>query len=216
MSRRDDDGVPEVARDVDVRPRLAPEPLTLGRAGSRGCDDLEMHLLPFLAVSAIVVITPGVDMALVTKNALLHGRAAAQATAAGVNLGIFFWTIAAALGLAAVIAASAAAFTAIKLAGALYLIYLGLQALRASRRGAARSAPVTRAALDRRAALRQGLTSNLLNPKIAVFFTSLLPQFVDANRASPQDLLLLGVIFNGMGVSGCSAMRPWQPARAKH
>ncbi len=164
------------------------------------CDDLEMHVLPFLAVSAIVVITPGVDMALVTKNALLHGRAAAQATALGVNLGIFFWTIAASLGLAAVIAASAAAFTAIKLAGALYLIYLGLQALRASRRAAARPVPVTRAAIDRRAALRQGLTSNLLNPKIAVFFTSLLPQFVDANRASPQDLLLLGVIFNGMGV----------------
>jgi RhtB (resistance to homoserine/threonine) family protein len=164
------------------------------------CDDLDVHVLPFLAVSAIVVITPGVDMALVTKNALLHGRRAAQMTAVGVNLGIFFWTIAAALGLAAVIAASAAAFTAIKLAGALYLIYLGLQALRAARGAAARSAPVTRAAIGRRAALRQGLTSNLLNPKIAVFFTSLLPQFVDANRASPQDLLLLGVMFNGMGV----------------
>src|SRR5436190_20165855 len=94
-----------------------------------------MHLLPFLAVSAIVVVTPGVDMALVTKNALLHGRPAAQATAVGVNLGIFFWTVAASLGLAAVIAASAPAFTAIKLAGALYLIYLGLQALRASRAG---------------------------------------------------------------------------------
>src|SRR5947207_4324390 len=88
-----------------------------------------MHLLPFLAVSAIVVVTPGVDMALVTKNALLHGRSAARATAMGVNLGIFLWTLAAALGLAAVIAASAVAFTAIKLVGALYLVYLGLRAL---------------------------------------------------------------------------------------
>jgi threonine/homoserine/homoserine lactone efflux protein len=61
-----------------------------------------VHLVPFLAVSAILVITPGVDMALVTKNALLHGRAIAQATALGINVGIFFWTIAAAAGLAAV------------------------------------------------------------------------------------------------------------------
>jgi threonine/homoserine/homoserine lactone efflux protein len=158
-----------------------------------------MHLLPFLAISAVVVITPGVDMALVTKNALLHGRAAAQATAVGVNLGIFFWTIAAALGLAALTAASAAAFMLIKLAGALYLIYLGVQALRASRH-AATTAPTARAALGRRAALRQGLTSNLLNPKIAVFFTSLLPQFVDARHATPQDLMLLGALFNCIGV----------------
>jgi threonine/homoserine/homoserine lactone efflux protein len=158
-----------------------------------------VHLLPFLAISAVVVITPGVDMALVTKNALLHGRAAAQATAVGVNLGIFFWTIAAALGLAALIAASAAAFMVIKLAGALYLIYLGVQALRASRH-AATTAPTARAALGRRAALRQGLTSNLLNPKIAVFFTSLLPQFVDARHATPQDLMLLGALFNCIGV----------------
>jgi threonine/homoserine/homoserine lactone efflux protein len=117
----------------------------------------------------------------------------------GVNLGIFFWTIAAALGLAALIAASAAAFMLIKLAGALYLIYLGVQALRASRH-AATTAPTARAALGRRAALRQGLTSNLLNPKIAVFFTSLLPQFVDARHATPQDLMLLGALFNCIGV----------------
>jgi threonine/homoserine/homoserine lactone efflux protein len=158
-----------------------------------------VHLLPFLAVSAIVMVTPGVDMALVTKNALLHGRAVAQATALGVNLGILFWTLAAALGLAAVIAASEPVFTAVKLAGALYLVYLGLQALRASIR-THQTSLVPRAALDRRVALRQGLTSNLLNPKIALFFTSLLPQFVDAHRATSADLLLLGALFNGMGV----------------
>lgn len=152
-----------------------------------------MHLLPFLAVSAIVVVTPGVDMALVTKNALLHGRAAARATALGVNLGIFIWTLAAALGLAAVIAASAVAFTAIKLLGALYLVYLGLRAL------LGRGEPATIPA--RGSAFRQGLASNLLNPKIAVFFTSLLPQFVDPQHAQPQDLLLLGLLFNCMGVA---------------
>jgi RhtB (resistance to homoserine/threonine) family protein len=158
-----------------------------------------VHVLPFLALSAVVVVTPGVDMALVTKNALLHGRAAAQAAAIGVNLGILLWTVAAALGLAALVAASAAAFTAIKLAGALYLTYLGLQALRRSHTGGpAHAAP--RAALGRGAAFRQGLASNLLNPKIAVFFTSLLPQFVDAQHARPQDLMLLGALFNCMGV----------------
>lgn len=151
-----------------------------------------VHLLPFLAVSALVVITPGVDMALVTTNALLHGRAAARATALGVNLGIFLWTLAAALGLAAVIAASAAAFTAIKLLGAVYLVYLGVRALLGSHE--------PRAVVARGSAFRQGLASNLLNPKIAVFFTSLLPQFVDADHARPQDLLLLGVLFNCMGV----------------
>src|SRR6478609_1331188 len=151
-----------------------------------------VHMLPFLAVSAIVVVTPGVDMALVTKNALLHGRAAARATALGVNLGIFIWTLAAALGLAAVIAASAVAFTAIKLLGALYLVYLGLRAL------LGRGEPVAIPA--RGSAFRQGLASNLLNPKIAVFFTSLLPPFVDAQHAQPADLLLLGVLFNCMGV----------------
>ena len=151
-----------------------------------------MHLLPFLALSAIVVVTPGVDMALVTKNALLHGRRAARATALGVNLGIFIWTLAAALGLAAVIAASAVAFTAIKLAGAAYLVYLGVRTLLGSHE------PV--AVAPRGNAFRQGLASNLLNPKIAVFFTSLLPQFVDAQHAQPQDLLLLGVLFNCLGV----------------
>ena len=152
-----------------------------------------MHLLPFLAISAIVVVTPGVDMALVTKNALLHGRDAARATALGVNLGIFIWTLAAALGLAAVIAASAVAFTAIKLVGAIYLVYLGLRAL------LGRHEPTVIPA--RGSAFRQGLASNLLNPKIAIFFTSLLPQFVDGGHARPQDLLLLGVLFNCLGVA---------------
>jgi threonine/homoserine/homoserine lactone efflux protein len=136
-----------------------------------------VHLLPFLAVAVVVVITPGADMALVTKNALLHGRRPALATAVGINLGILFWTAAAALGLAALIAASQTAFTAIKLAGAAYLIFLGLQALRASRADQRANLPASVGApISGRVALRQGLVSNLLNPKIAIFFTSLLPQ----------------------------------------
>jgi threonine/homoserine/homoserine lactone efflux protein len=156
-----------------------------------------VHLLPFLAVSAVVIVTPGVDMALVTRNALLHGRTPALATAAGIDAGIAVWTLAAALGLAAVIAASAPAFAVVKLAGAVYLIYLGARTLVASRRGHARPEEARRtAALGRGTAFRQGLASNLLNPKIAVFFTSLLPQFVDGRTAAAADLLVLGAVFN--------------------
>ena len=152
-----------------------------------------MELLPFLAVAAVVVVTPGVDMALVTRNALAHGRRAALATAFGINVGIVFWSLAAAVGLAAVVAASAEAFTAVKLAGAAYLVYLGVQALR----DAGASADV--AVRAQMGPFRQGLVSNLLNPKIAVFFTSLLPQFVDAGAGAPS-LLALGALFNVLGV----------------
>ena len=154
-----------------------------------------MLLGPFFAVAVVVIVTPGVDMALVTRNALLYGRRAAVMTALGINVGIFFWVMAAALGLAAVVATSATAFTVIKFAGALYLVYLGIQALR-SRSTHELSA---RAAPRARHALRQGVVSNLLNPKIAVFFTSLLPQFVGSHGTAAQ-LLLLGLLFNAMGV----------------
>jgi threonine/homoserine/homoserine lactone efflux protein len=152
-----------------------------------------MHVLPFLVVAVIVVVTPGVDMALVTKNALVHGRRAALATAFGVNVGIALWTLAAALGIAAVVRASAEAFDVVKFAGAVYLVYLGIQSLRRRERGAV--------ARRRMSPFRQGLISNALNPKIAVFFTSLLPQFVDAEHAHPLDLLLLGLLFNCIGVA---------------
>jgi threonine/homoserine/homoserine lactone efflux protein len=147
-----------------------------------------MHVLPFLVVAVIVVVTPGVDMALVTKNALVHGRRAALATAFGVNVGIALWTLAAALGIAAVVRASAEAFDVVKFAGAVYLVYLGIQSLRRRERGAV--------ARRRMSPFRQGLISNALNPKIAVFFTSLLPQFGHSLPA----LLVLGAIFNAIGV----------------
>jgi threonine/homoserine/homoserine lactone efflux protein len=158
-----------------------------------------MHLGPFLAVAAVVVITPGVDMALVTRNALVHGRRAAVMTAFGINVGILFWVLAASLGLAAVVSTSATAFAAIKLAGAVYLVYLGVQALRSARTDRPESEPIPQSAPSGWLAFRQGLVSNILNPKIAVFFTSLLPQFVGVH-GSAGDLLLLGLVFNAMGV----------------
>jgi threonine/homoserine/homoserine lactone efflux protein len=163
----------------------------------RGVYAVSVDLGPFLLVAAIVVITPGVDMAVVTRNALLDGRRAAVLTALGINLGVLFWVTAAALGLAAVVAASATAFAAIKLAGAVYLVYLGVMAMRSGQRAGGGDSPSPEAW---RAPFRQGLVSNLLNPKIAVFFTGLLPQFV-GSHGSAADLLLLGLLFNALGVA---------------
>jgi threonine/homoserine/homoserine lactone efflux protein len=159
------------------------------------------HVLPFLVVAIVVVVTPGVDMALVTKNALVHGRDAAVATALGINAGIALWTVTAALGVAAVVQESATAFAVIKLAGAAYLIFLGVQMLRAARRreGTALGLRST-ALLGTRGAFRQGFVSNVLNPKIAVFFTSLLPQFIDPGVSALPALLLLGALFNTLGL----------------
>ena len=108
--------------------------------------------------------------------------------------------MAAALGLAAVVSTSATAFAAIKLAGAAYLVYLGIQALRSARTDRPESQPTPRSAPTSRLAFRQGLVTNILNPKIAVFFTSLLPQFVVAH-GSAGNLLLLGLLFNAMGIA---------------
>lgn len=160
-----------------------------------------LNLIPFVLVAVVVVITPGVDMALVTKNALLHGRRAALASAFGINTGIAAWTLAAALGVAAIVRASVAAFAAVKFAGAIYLIYLGVQALRAARRERRTGGGMPVAApIPTSAAYRQGLVSNALNPKIAVFFTSLLPQFVEPGGSTLLGLLALGALFNLFGV----------------
>jgi threonine/homoserine/homoserine lactone efflux protein len=160
-----------------------------------------VHLWPFVAISALVIIAPGPDTVLVTKNAVIHGRGAALGTSLGVNTGLVIWTAAAAFGVAALVRESAVAFTILKLVGAVYLVYLGAQALRASRRHAS-GGPIAAADLGRRggAALgfRQGLSSNLANPKIAVFFTSLLPQFVSSREPVLLPFLLLGSLFVAM------------------
>jgi threonine/homoserine/homoserine lactone efflux protein len=163
------------------------------------------HLVPFLVIAVFVVVTPGVDTALVTKNALLHGRRAAILTALGVNAGIAVWTTASALGLGALLHRSETLFTAVKLVGAAYLVVLGIQAIWYSWRHGLPVAPATPA--SRRSPFLQGILSNLLNPKIAVFFTSFLPQFVSPGGPVLGQLLLLGAIFNLIGVAwlcGCA------------
>ena len=154
-------------------------------------------LLAFVAVSALVICTPGQDTALTIRNTLSGGRRSGIATASGVAAGQAVWTLAASAGLVAVLSASEPVFRALKLLGAAYLVLLGLQSLRAALAGR-RNTHSRRASvhsLDPRRALRQGLVSNLGNPKMAVFFASLLPQFAPDGPASFLALLALGLLF---------------------
>lgn len=150
---------------------------------------------PFLAISLVVILTPGPDTAVVTKHALLGGRRAGTLASVGVSVGLATWTAAAALGVAALLRASEVAFLALRIAGALYLVWIGIEMLRS--RGAVTPEPSHANRRERRGrrALRQGLLSNLSNPKIAVFFTSFLPQFVHRGADVFASLLLLGGIF---------------------
>lgn len=153
------------------------------------------HFAVFLGISMLLILAPGQDMALVTRNTLLGERVSGIFTAMGVATGLAVWSLATALGLAALLRASEPAFVAVKLVGAAYLVFLGAHALY----GALTSRERENGAGSRRqvapsSALRQGVISNLGNPKIAVFFTSFLPQFTSQGRGF-FTLLLLGLIF---------------------
>jgi threonine/homoserine/homoserine lactone efflux protein len=138
------------------------------------------QLLPFVGAAILIALTPGADTALVVRNALVAGATPARRTALGTTTGLLVWGAASACGVAAVLNASAEVFTAVKLAGALYLLWLGLQAIRHA--GAHLASGRARSGSP----FRQGLLCNLLNPKAGIFFTALLPQFV-----SPDDPALL-------------------------
>jgi threonine/homoserine/homoserine lactone efflux protein len=161
-----------------------------------------MDLLAFLVVAAVVIVTPGQDTALTIRNTLAGARRAGIATAAGVSAGQAVWTVATSVGLAAVVAASEPVFQAIKLAGAAYLVVLGLQSLRDALRKRARAERTVASAAAAPRAFRQGLLSNLGNPKMAVFFTSLLPQFGGESFGA---LLALGLVFCAMTLVWLSA-----------
>jgi RhtB (resistance to homoserine/threonine) family protein len=167
-----------------------------------------VHLLVFIGVAAIVIVVPGPDTVVVTKNVLVHGRRAALGTSLGVSAGLSVWTVAAAVGVASVVRASAVAFTVLKLVGACYLVWLGLQALRAASHAAARkeaSPPAAKSGMGALGGFRQGFLSDLANPKIGIFFTSLLPQFVDPGRPVLLPFLALGAVFVLMTVVWLSA-----------
>jgi threonine/homoserine/homoserine lactone efflux protein len=149
----------------------------------------------FLGIAFVVIATPGPDTALTVRNSL-RGRRAGTFTAFGVVTGQLVWTLAASTGVAALLVASEPAFRALKMAGALYLIYLGVMALAGAWRGHRNaSAPTPDRPLPAASAYRQGLVSNLGNPKAAVFFTSLLPQFMSPGATPFARMILLGTVF---------------------
>jgi threonine/homoserine/homoserine lactone efflux protein len=164
----------------------------------------------FLVVAVVVIVTPGPDTALTIRNTLLGGRRSGISTALGVAAGQATWTLATSAGVAALLVASEPVFRVLKLVGAAYLVVLGLQALRLAFRrdrtadDASRVA-VTGPRLRPAVALRQGVFSNLSNPKMAAFFPALLPQFAPPGDAAFGGLLLLGLSFSLMTLAWLSA-----------
>jgi threonine/homoserine/homoserine lactone efflux protein len=158
------------------------------------------QLLAFIGVAIAVVVIPGPDMALVARNVYRHGRAAGFATSLGICTGILGWAVAAALGVATLLATSSVAFTVLKLAGAAYLIYLGISTLRT--REAVDAGPTVGASpIPWRRAWLQGLLSALLNPKLGVFFLTLLPQFIEAGQPAAGRMLQLAIVFDLIGLA---------------
>ncbi|MFY9614774.1 MAG: LysE family translocator [Candidatus Dormiibacterota bacterium] len=156
-------------------------------------------LLAFCGVALVLAMTPGPDMATVTRNGIAYGRRGVVLTSLGIGTALVCWVLAAALGVAAILAASAVAFTMVKLAGAAYLAYLGIRSIIASWQRhesflkPARPAPASRL-------YRIGYLSAMLNPKLGFFFVTLLPQFVEPGQPVLARLLLLGLIFSCIGI----------------
>jgi threonine/homoserine/homoserine lactone efflux protein len=142
--------------------------------------ELDGRLAAFVLLSALLIITPGPDTALIIRNALAGGPRASTFSAIGVAVGILAWALAATLGVGVLLERSSVAFTVLKLAGAAYLCYLGLRSLlgRGQDPPPAREEAVGPLSLSGRTALRQGLLSNLLNPKTGAFFVTVMPQFL--------------------------------------
>jgi threonine/homoserine/homoserine lactone efflux protein len=160
---------------------------------------LDGQVLAFAGVAVVLTLTPGPDMALVLRNSIRGGRPAALRTVLGIAVGLLVWATATALGVAAVLAASATVFTVLKLAGGVYLVYLGVRALLAARRDGGSE---TRDAPSRRGSpFRQGLITNLLNPKLAVLFTTLLPQFISTDDPAFTKSILLAALFITIGLT---------------
>lgn len=184
---------------------------SLARCPASGCRRVTAvtvgpELLAFLALAVVVIVTPGQDTALTIRNAIAGGRAAGVATAVGVGAGQLAWTLAASLGLTALLVASEPVFAAIRLLGAAYLVYLGLSSIRQALRGVQdeRGAGAAAGRLGPRRALRQGVVSNLGNPKMAIFFSSLLPQFVAPDAPAVLGMLWLGCLFVVMTIGWLS------------
>jgi RhtB (resistance to homoserine/threonine) family protein len=159
--------------------------------------------LVFLGIVALLTISPGADMAMVARGVLAGGRREAFATTLGISAGCLVWALASALGVAAILAASQNAYDALRLVGAAYLVWLGVQSLLAARRGEYRalSAGPDGSPRPRASAFRQGLLTNLFNPKIAVFYSTFLPQFIEPGDPALLISTVLAGVHIAMGIA---------------
>ncbi|MGA8015045.1 MAG: LysE family translocator [Candidatus Dormiibacterota bacterium] len=189
---------------------------------------LVSNIVSFAALAALLTVVPGLDTALVLRWAIARGRRQAFATAFGVNCGVWIWGAAASVGIAAILTASQLAFTALRLAGAVYLVWLGatllVQAWR--RRVSIVTSDVNQVTLAElpggvKRAWWRGLTTNLLNPKVGVFYMAVLPQFIPQESPHLVIGLLLATIHNVEGfawfaalISGVHVLRRWVASRA--
>ncbi|HLZ95231.1 MAG TPA: LysE family translocator [Candidatus Dormibacteraeota bacterium] len=160
---------------------------------------MDTALLAFAGVSLLLAVTPGPDMAVVTKNALAHGRRGVFATTTGIAVALAIWVSATALGVSALLRASGELLFVLKLVGAAYLAYLGIRTLLESRRRPADLLASAPPAAPAHAIFRQGFLSALSNPKLGVFFVTFLPQFVLAGQDVFTRLLELGLVFALIG-----------------
>ena len=151
-------------------------------------------LAAFVVTATVITITPGLDTAMVLRTAAVEGRRPAVLAGLGIALGCLVWGAAAAAGLGVLLRASEAAYTALKIAGAAYLAWLGLKLLAKPRSAFDALEGASSAPDAARSAFWRGLLTNLLNPKIGVFYLTFLPQFVPAGAVSPAYPFFLAVI----------------------
>lgn len=158
-------------------------------------------VLSFAAVAGLLTIIPGLDTAMVLRAAASHGRRQGFATALGISTGALIWGAAAAVGVSALLTASTVAYTVVRVAGAVYMVWLGSRLLLRSRRG--QDAVVPGRAAAARHTLRswsRGLLTNLLNPKIGAFYVAVLPQFIPAHASHLAVGLLLASVHDAEGL----------------
>jgi len=161
------------------------------------------HYWLFITTAIVLILTPGQDTFFILGRSLASGRAAGVAAALGITAGSIVHTLLAALGLSALLATSPYAFMVVKFAGAAYLVYIGVRAL-LSRTNGLPASDANAAGDGRWSAFRQGIVSNLLNPKVALFFLALMPQFIAADSTHKvAAFLVLGLSFVTLGVAWC-------------
>jgi threonine/homoserine/homoserine lactone efflux protein len=157
----------------------------------------------FVAAEAVLLLTPGPAVIYIVTRSVHQGRRAGLVSALGIGVGSLFHIVAATLGLSAILASSAVAFSIVKYLGAGYLIFLGVRRLLGTEKGSAQKEEPEKDPL--KSAFTQGILVNVLNPKTALFFLAFLPQFVDPRGPVAAQVLFLGLLFAVMGVASDSA-----------